>query len=140
MDEGVLEAARAIRWYLADLVGPAAEEVDRQLAEALAVTAGGGEDVEVRLRSLLNSYEGTRVFLEAVLEDAPEYRPPQVRPVFQRGLGYSPLPGEQGPIDADKFCCTYADYVWYRQGVGVPIPECDTHHVALVPCKPEPLD
>ena len=132
MDEGVLEAARAIRWYLPELVGPAAEEVDRQLAEALAATAGG-EDAKRRVRVVLDGHEGTRAFLSAVLDDAPEYRPPQVRSGSSRGAGYSPLPGPPGPIDADKFCCPCGDYVWYRQEVGVPVPACKTHHRALVP-------
>jgi hypothetical protein len=132
MDEGVLEAARVIRWYLPELVGPAAEEVDLQLAGLLAAMAGG-EDVKVRVRAVLEGHVGTRVFLEAVLEDAPEYRPPQVKSGSHRTAGYSPLPGDPGPIPADKFYCPDGDYVWYQQAVGVPVPECKTHHRALVP-------
>ena len=35
MDEGLYAAARAIRWFLPDLIGPAAEEVDAEIAELL---------------------------------------------------------------------------------------------------------
>jgi hypothetical protein len=125
MDEGVREAACAIRWYLPELVGPAAAELDSQLTGLLAAAAG--EDVGVQMRALLDGREATHVFLEAVLEDAPNYRPPQVRSGAHRGPGYSALPGSHGPVDVDKFCCPEGDYVWYQQAVGVPVPSCPTH-------------
>ena len=131
MDEGVLEAARVIRWYLPELVGPDADEVDLQLAELLGTVAS--EDMEAQIRAVLESHIGTRVFLEAVLEDTPKYRPPQVKTGSARTWGYSPLPGEAGVIPADKFYCPEGDYVWYRQAVGAPVPACKTHHRPLVP-------
>ena len=75
---------------------------------------------------------GLRAFLEAVLEDAPEYRPPQVQPSSLK-TSYSGLPGDTQPVEADKYRCPKLnDYVWYRPSVGVPVPECPTCHVLLV--------
>ena len=130
--EGVQEAARNVRPYLSELVGPAAAEVDAQLAELLAA-AEQGEDVGTELRAALDSHEGTLAFLEAVLDDAPKYRPPQVQPSSLKGA-YSGLPGQTLPVEADKYRGPKLnDYVWYRPSVGVPVPECPTHHVLLVP-------
>lgn len=131
MDEGVLEAARAVRPYLAEFVGPSvATDVDAELAGLLAAAAGG-DDVEDRLRAVLEAREATSVFLERVLEDAPNFRPPQV--VSELTRRYIDLPGEPPPVPADKFCCPHGDYVWYRPEVGVPVPHCQTHHCALEP-------
>lgn len=95
MDEGVLEAARAVRPYLAEFMDSAvAAEVDAELAGLLA-TAAGGEDVEGRLRAVLEADEATGVFLERVLEDAPDFRPPQV--VSELTSRYSGLPGIRRP-------------------------------------------
>jgi len=131
MDEGVLEAARAVRPYLAEFMDSAvAADVDAELARLLA-TAAGGEDVEGRLRAVLEADEATGVFLERVLEDAPDFRPPQV--VSELTSRYSGLPGDPSPVRADKFRCPYGDYVWYRPEVGVPVRPCPTHHCALEP-------
>lgn len=130
-DLGLQEAARTVRPYLSDLVGPVAGEIDAQLAGLLAAAAQG-EDVGTELRALLESQEGTGAFLEAVLEDAPEYRPPQLQSSSLK-TGYSGLPGDPQPVMADKYRCPKLnDYVWYRPSVGVPVPECPTCHVLLV--------
>jgi hypothetical protein len=129
--EGVQEAARCVRPYLPELIGPDAAKVDAQLAELL-VAAAQGEDVAMELRAALESYEGTRAFLEAVLENAPEYLPPQLQSSALK-TSYSGLPGDIQPVEADKYRCPKLnDYVWYRPSVGVPVPECPTCHVLLV--------
>ena len=78
-DDGVLEAARAIRPYLSDLVGPAkAGALDRRIADHLA-----GPAVSVaELRSLLEEQEDTAWFLSRVLSD----RPGTGRPITSRPL------------------------------------------------------
>src|SRR5262245_50938005 len=63
MDEAVLEAARGVRPYLAEFIGPAAADVDAELAGLLADADAGG-DVEGGLRELLEAHQATRVFLE----------------------------------------------------------------------------
>jgi hypothetical protein len=131
MDEGVWEAARSVRPYLVELLGPAGgAEVDAELARLLA-RAPGGEDVEGRLRAVLEAHEATSVFLERVLEDAPQFRPPRVVSAHRRR--YSGLPGPSSPVPADKFRCPHGDFVWYRPEVGVPVEPCPTHQCALEP-------
>lgn len=128
--EGVTEAARSVRPYLAELVGPAAAEIDGRLATLLAAAAAGA-DVEADLQELLESHEGTAVYLEAVLDDPPGFRPPQVQ-ISPARADYSGLPGESLPVAADRYVCpVLADYVWYRPSVGVPVPACPTHRVLL---------
>lgn len=125
MDEGVVEAARAVRPYLEEFVGSkTAGEVDDQLSDLLA-RATDGDDVEYPLREILTAHESTDVFLERVLGDAPDYRPPRVIAEITRG--YQPLPGGPGPVAAEKFVCPFGDYVWYRPEVGAALRPCPTH-------------
>jgi CHAT domain len=81
--EGTLAAARAIQPYLPDLVGPAADELGRQITELLAA-ASRGENVIEALRSLLARYETTADFVTEVLADAPHYRPPELQLSYWR--------------------------------------------------------
>ena len=132
VDEPVVEAARLIRAYLPDLVAPdAATELDGRIADLLAALEAG-EDSSGELRSLLGSHSATRDFMSEVLADAPHFRPPQFQVPILRDLGYQPLPGTPLPMHAGKFACPHGDYVWYRPGVGVPIPVCPTHDVVLI--------
>jgi hypothetical protein len=133
MDEqGVLEAARAIRPYLATLVGPAADQLDRRIAELLNTNG----DVQVAAAvSLLESNETTGDFLAEVLADAPDYRPPELQPGYvRRGGGeYRALAGDAAPVlHAGKYTCPQGDYVWYQPAVGTPIPDCPTHGPGLI--------
>jgi hypothetical protein len=83
------------------------------------------------LQALLASHEGTAAYLDAVLEDAPGFRPPQLQ-LGPLRADYSGLPGESLPVEADRYVCPVLnDYVWYRPSVGVPVPECPTHRVPL---------
>jgi hypothetical protein len=131
-DEGVLEAARAIRPYLADLVDSpdAAGELDRQLAEELGRVSDPSASAR-RLRILLEQHEDTAWFLDKVLADAPDHRPPYHQPGYRtRGIA-SPL-GEAMPIAAARYYCPVrGDYVWYRPDVGTPVPRCPTDDVLL---------
>ena len=137
MDEGILQAARVIRSYLPMLVGPAAAAgLDQQVAELLAAS-GQDENSTAKLRVLLGRDEATSAFLAEVLADAPHFRPPDMQPQYQipktRGLKWEALPGDQGPIlHAGVYVCPHGDFTWYRPAVGVPVPVCLTHGVALV--------
>ena len=131
-DEGVLEAARAIRPYLTDLVDSpdAAAELDRQLADELGQVSDPPTSAR-RLRILLEQHEDTAWFLDKVLADAPDYRPPYHQPGYHtRGIA-SP-PGDAMPIAAAQYNCPVCgNYVWYRPDVGTPVPRCQTDDVLL---------
>lgn len=102
-DDGVLEAARAIRPYLNDLVGPAvAENLDRRIASEFTGQADRMA-TPTRLRALLEEQEDTAWFLSRVLADKPLYRPPYDQPTYQRGV-VSP-PGDPGVVEADRYAC-----------------------------------
>jgi hypothetical protein len=129
--EGVFAAARSVRWYLPDLVGPDADRVDGELSGLLAER--WDEEVGARLRGLMESTEGTSAFLEAVLDDAPDFRPPQVRSGAFKGAAYSGLAGDIGAVNAPMYRCPVGnDYDWWRPAAGTPIPMCSTHRVVLV--------
>jgi hypothetical protein len=128
-DEGVMEAARAIRPYLDDLVGPlTAEVLDRRIAREF-VDHTNQMATPTRLRALLEEQEDTAWFLRRVLADKPRYRPPYCQPSSQRGI---PSPaGDPGPVVADRYACPRGDYVWYRPDIGTPVPECPTHNIPM---------
>jgi hypothetical protein len=133
--EGLREAARVIRPYLLDLVGPVADEIDRHLAEQL--TSGDDDaSVTVALQAVLHQTTATRSFVNEVMADAPAYRPPDVQPGYTRSPGdglLQPLAGDTGPVlHAGRYVCPVADdYVWYRPSTGSPVPSCPTHRCNL---------
>jgi hypothetical protein len=135
IDDGVWEAARAIRPYLADLVGPpAAGGLDRRLADELT-TPGERSERTRRLRAILDEHPHTRRFLLDVLADPPHYRPPYEQPrSHRRPAGDAGPLGDLSPVTADRYLCpdTSHDYAWYRPDVGTPVPDCPTHHVPLI--------
>ena len=122
MDEGLPEAARAIRPFLAELVGAEAPRFDAEIA-GLLNGVQSGQEVTSRLRLLLDSNEAIAEWVAEVLED-PLHRPPDLQPLITRG--YGPLPGSGGTLHAGKYGCPKGDYVWYRRSVGVPVPRCPT--------------
>lgn len=127
-DDGVLEAARAIRPYLRDLVGPAeAGTFDRRIGDLLT---GPADRAATALRALLEGHEDTAWFLDRVLADRPLYRPPYQQTIAQRDI--TRPAGDPGGIGADRYICPTGDYVWYRPDVGTRIPNCPDHGVALV--------
>jgi hypothetical protein len=131
-NDGVVEAGRAIRPYLVELVGPAAGDFDERIAHLLN-SGGPSNELATALRDLLNGHEATSAFLEAVLFDAPQYRPPAVQSDYVRSRGYQGPPGEVGVVlHAGKYVCPYGDFVWYRPSVGTDIEECPTHGPGLV--------
>lgn len=132
---GILTAARVIRPYLPALVGPDdAPLVDRALAAQLtSVSPPATAAHEITI--LLDGHPVTRRFLRTVLADVPYYRPPALQQdrfrVSSRGLGTHPA-GDPAPVDATRYCCLHADYIWYQPEIGSPVPMCPTHQTALV--------
>jgi hypothetical protein len=131
MDEILLDTARMVRGYLAELVDEdLARDLDRQIAGLLA-TANNGEDVTESLRRLLSSEDIIQAWADDVRRD-PEHRPPELQP--RRGpSGYSPLAGGGEPIAAQLFACPFGDFRWYRREIGQPVRPCPTHGAVLVP-------
>lgn len=132
-DEGVLAAARAIRPYLADLVGPNSGSLDQQIACLLNAAPGQAETAD-RLRTLLDADEETKWFLAEVLRDAPAYRPPYCQHRYLRHSEGTGLPvGDPGLIlSAGAYRCPQGDYDWYQPDVGTPVGDCPTHKIPLV--------
>lgn len=139
VDDGIIEAGRAIRPYLQELVGSkVAPELDGRIAALLS--AAGADEVPGSLRALLGEREETAAFLEAVLADAPQFRPPQVRRADARGwalrdmtVGFEAPAGDIQPVGhAARFVCPHGDFAWYRPALGTPLPPCPTHGPGLI--------
>jgi hypothetical protein len=129
-DDGVFEAARAVRPYLSELLGPdEAVTANRALAAALTDTSGEAAAAE-RIRVVLGGHPDTAWFLRRVLNDRPLYRPPYQQPLVTRGI--TGPAGDPGFVPADRYVCPESDYTWYRPDVGTPVPQCPDHHVALI--------
>lgn len=128
-DDGVLEAARAIRPYLRDLIGPTAAGItDQRIGAELTGSADRAVMVS-RLRALLEEQPDTAWFLGRVLADKPLYRPPYHQQAPLRRM-VSPA-GDPGLVRADRYLCPRGDYAWYQPEVGAPVPECPAHHLPL---------
>lgn len=120
--EAVLEAARAIRAYLRELVADP-DAADRELAAALA------EADAVRARAELRSRPKTRRWTADFLRLGV---PADLVPSTVRS-GAAP-PGHGEVVRAPRFRCPQGnDYVWYRRTASSPIPLCPTHDVRLAP-------
>lgn len=112
--EDVLECARSIRPELPELLGAAAETVDRQLADLLA-QAKTGAAVDAEILDLLKSHPNT-------YDWAAEFLAPQ-----RVSKGYERLAGSGDVVSAQRYVCPEGDYVWYRRSVGIAIPTCPSH-------------
>jgi hypothetical protein len=129
VDDGILEAARVVRFYLDQLVAEDALHFDGEIAALL--NAPGDVDI-VALKSLLKSDDVIEEWVAEVLDD-PLHRPPDYQPVRTRDYA-SPL-GLAGPVHAGKYACAHGDFVWYRPTVGTPVSPCPSHGpcMSLVP-------
>jgi hypothetical protein len=134
VSEGVFVAARRVRAFLPHLVPASAGDVEVQLAELL--NEHQDPETEAQLRAVFAEDAALQMFLDAVLDDAPRFRPPQVVRQTKREAGFSPLPGLQVPPDPDQYCCPEGDFEWYSPGVGTRVPPCPTptHISPLRPC------
>lgn len=132
-EQGILAAARAVRPFLPDLIGPDADRMDGRLAVLLGA-ARRGEDVTGPVRSVLEEHEATADFLVEVLADAPRYLPPDLRPENLQVRGYQELPGPSAtPVDTEVYECEQGDYTFYQLAADDPVPLCPTHGAVLVP-------
>jgi len=132
-DEGVLEAARAIRVYLTRLVDDprAADALDQELAGELGQVSDPAVSAR-RLRVLLERNEDTAWFLGRVLADAPDHRPPYYQQNAYRVSGTASPLGDPMPVGAARYNCpACGNYVWYRPDIGTPVPRCPTDDVLL---------
>jgi hypothetical protein len=118
----IRNAAWIIREELAadpDREGPAVQGLLEELDDLLA-RASVGEDVEDRLWKLLVRQERSRQRLDELLVEVREER------------GMAPLPGEVGPIEADRYECPHGDYSVLVLDMDDPVPaSCPNHHVPL---------
>ena len=130
---GILAAARAVRPFLPDLIGPEADQMDGRLAVLLGA-ARRGEDVTGSVRLVLEEHEATADFLVEILADAPRYLPPDVRPENLQVRGYQGLPGPGDPVDIEVYKCEKGDYTYYQLAADDPVPLCRTHRTKLVLC------
>jgi hypothetical protein len=128
---GVIEAGRAIRAFLPDLVGPpSAADLDTRISGVLSLGTPGFQALE--LTKILRENPTTADFLDEVLADAPSYRPPAIQSAQSTTRGVDTLPGDVGPIGATRYECPDADFVWWRAVVGAPVPACPTHGLPLL--------
>lgn len=125
-DEVLLDAARAVRPYLSELVGqPTAAELDAELA-ALLASARGGHAVADRVAEMLSRSAEVQAWAAGFLEHG---CPPEVAELRERA--FQGLPGVPEAPSPDKFRCPEGDYVFYRRAVGVRVPPCPTHKTPL---------
>ncbi|KHD08559.1 hypothetical protein PN36_19320 [Candidatus Thiomargarita nelsonii] len=124
--EEVLNAARAIRSHLPELLGDEAQEVAKEL-DALLALDKAGEDVEIEIFDLLGEHEPTREWMQNQLED---------KKVSGGEKSYSPLLGrsETTPSGTQKYQCpeTECTEAWVSHKARQPIPKCSIHNVQLV--------
>jgi hypothetical protein len=120
--ERILDAGRAIRPYLDDLVPDRAGELDAELAAALL--DDDAEATEARVLDLLTRDPTTAAWTVAFVAEG---RPASA----EIRSGYQPLPGHGSPTPAARFRCPFGDYLWYRRSAGLPVPLCPTHRAPL---------
>jgi hypothetical protein len=119
-EQEVLDAARAIRPHLPDLVGKEAQEVDDQLQRLLA-QSGTGETVKIAILRVLGQRDATRQWANDLLK------------VPQRDRSYEELPGKVQMVSVPKYICPQGDGTpWYRFGIGDQVPLCPNHRIPLV--------
>ena len=147
-NEGVWETTFCVRPFLKYLLPDRAEaaHVDKKLADLLRARRTRRRGSRAAACSARRA-RGNECVLQLVLDD-PKLRPPisgccrALRGSTWLSSGavsaYSALAGIEQPLSAPKFRCPRGDYVWYRPGVGVPIPRCPTHDCALERVLQEP--
>ncbi|AKJ09335.1 hypothetical protein ABB07_04665 [Streptomyces incarnatus] len=129
---GILDAARAIRPCLAELLPFAPESaarIDDELARLLARSTE--PDTADRVRGVLEGNPVTEVWLSQFLEFGvpPDFLAPGTRGTTSPGPAGDGETVRPGP----KFVCPVGgDVVWWRRHVGQDVPRCATHGVILV--------
>jgi hypothetical protein len=119
-EQEVLNAARAIRPHLPDLVGDDAVEVDGQLQHLLA-RSEAGETVKIAILRVLSQRNATRQWANDLLK------------VPQRDRSYEGLPGKVQMVSVPRYICPKGDGTpWYRFSVGDQVPLCPNHRIPLI--------
>jgi hypothetical protein len=117
-DELVVEAARAIRPELPEIVPDGWESVDDDLAACLAEEPTTAE----RVRTILSVRPETASWVVAFLTGEGG--------VTRGSLSLADGSGEL--VQAPRFACPNGDYVWYRRTRSRSVPLCRTHQLRLV--------
>jgi hypothetical protein len=128
-DDRILEAARAVRAYLPELIPTEHAELDRQLA-AILLDADRDPTAVERFLVLLEEHRELAEWTSGFVERG---YPEDLAEVIERGYGEPP--GEGIDLPGTKFTCPEGDYVWYRRMVNQPVPGCPTHGVPLRPAR-----
>lgn len=126
----IIEGAQAIRPHLKALVGEQAASIDTELTTLLILSQQPGQSAEAEKRLLftLSHEDATREWLFNY------FRARQQEDTEAQLKDYEPLPGPNTPVPAATYCCPQGDYTWIQYFVGVPVPQCPTHHVYLQLC------
>jgi hypothetical protein len=123
MDEqDILEAARAIRPHLPELVSnDEASELTARLDQLLD-QAAAGEDVQVQVLILLGERAATREWARRLLDVPPRLR------------HYQALPGHGQLAAVPRYACPDGcPRYWYRFSRADEVPLCEKHKVPLEP-------
>lgn len=130
--DDILEGARCLRPLLLQFTGPAAEEIDRKLADLLA--ASHHAKVDNQILELVAQRDSTRQWMREFLEVKKSQNAGERDEQFQRFVSryFAPPPGDPEPVAAMRFECPRGDYVWYQHAAGINPPQCPTHHLTLV--------
>jgi hypothetical protein len=126
-DEEVLEAARAVRPYLADLLGqPDAEQIDGAIGDLLRRSASA--NVDRQLLELFDSRADLRDWVAVFWEYG---LPPDFAVYRERSL---PPPGDPAPLPVpERFVCPVdGNYVRFVRAAFEDAGTCPDHHVSLV--------
>jgi hypothetical protein len=125
----VLQAARAIRPYLSQLLPHTDAEVADKRLELILQTSTDDEARSQEILSLLSAAEPTQEWMRLYLE---EQKPADE--ILKIMRTYHPLPGKSGAIASPRYRCPVASchQTWYRREASAEIPDCPIHGVKLV--------
>jgi hypothetical protein len=122
MELTIVQAARAIRPYLGNLLADDAEDFDRRVSVHLNSIEDDGR--EARLSQLLASRPETQQWTARFLELG---GPPQVYADQERVIPGTLGIGPDAPIPVQVFECPHGDCTWYQPRVGAEPPTCPDH-------------
>ncbi len=120
--DDVIEAARAVRVYLSQLV-PDPMAVDARLAALLGLETPGWE-AEMEILDVLRSTEDLRAWTAAFMTGR---APPQISATRTAGVDIR----VSSPVSFERFVCPSGDFSWYRFLPGERAPPCPTHSLPL---------
>ncbi|MBA9005003.1 hypothetical protein [Thermomonospora cellulosilytica] len=122
-EDEIVSAAHMMRLLLPELVGDDAQEVGRELDDLLA-RAHSGEPVKEPLLRLVFRYEGTRTWMEDVLNSPRGTARPRKIEV---------LPGDRDTGSGTLYVCPKCGEEWERDDVLEPVPRCAKDGVDFIP-------